>query len=195
MNKYLFLVLVGLMSLSSYSYMQLSFGGGITSYDTPSFDGSSGTYYVDFDGYTEQNMTYRVGYTYTFTTYYTGFSYIDQDIGALNVGLGYAFGDLEQGAFTLGGNYITWNYSEGGYSALAGNDLIIDLAYERMSGEGTNYSVGLSLLTQCDNDETCETIFGQAEFPIGASDNWNFRLRGAFSDGAYSIFIGPTLKF
>tara|TARA_Y100000022_G_scaffold71320_1_gene61396 strand:- start:454 stop:981 length:528 start_codon:yes stop_codon:yes gene_type:complete len=175
--------------------MQLSFGAGITNYDTPSFDGSSGTYYIDFDGYTEQNMTYTVGYSYTFTTYYTGFSSIDQDIGALNAGLGYAFGDLEQGAFTLGGNYVTWNYSEGGYSSLVGNDLIINLAYERMSGEGTNYSVGLSLLTQCDNDESCETIFGQAEFPVGASNNWNFRLRGALSDGAYAILVGPTLKF
>jgi hypothetical protein len=64
-----------------------------------------------------------------------------------------------------------------------------------MSGEGTNFSAGLRLLTQCDNDESCEAIFGQAEFPIGASDNWNFRLRGAISDGAYSILIGPTLKF
>ena len=193
-KKTLLLIFISVLSLNSFSYSQLSFGAGIVSYDTDLFDGTSGTYYADFSGYTDNNLVYSVGLAYEYTDVITVGGTVEVDVTALLGGLGYAFGDLEEGAITLGGTYMSLDYSGGG-ETLSDNEFLINLAYQRMAEVGTNFSVGLNYKTACDNDESCESLFGQVEFPIGTSE-WNFRVRGALDfDGVYGVSIGPTVKF
>ena len=193
-KKIFILIISGFVSLSSFGYSQLSFGAGTGNYSMTLFDGSSAIYYVDFSGYTEQNLYYRAAYGFETTDYILGAAVIEIDQQSLIGQLGYAFGDLEEGALTFGGSFINWDYSEDGV-AWEGTDFRLELAYQRLSSDGINYSVGLTYLTGCDNDQNCEAVHGQAEFPIGASENWNFRVRAEVQQDAYAIAIGPTIKF
>jgi len=196
MKKLSLVLFVGLMSLSSYSYMELNFGVGTLDYDTPYLKGDSATGYVSFQGYTDSNVTYGVSYDLETTDLYIGASTYDFDIDTLVASVGYAFGDLSEGAFKIGGSISSISYTANGYdvsSLFDTSSYYFSAGYSRMGEEGINYNVALSVnLDDC--DDNCETVGGYVSFPIGAS-NWNFALSAGFADGVSYFGVGPTVKF
>jgi hypothetical protein len=196
LKKLLSFLSLSLISLSSYSYMELNFGVGTVEYDTPLLQGDSAVGYVNFQGYTDSNVTYGVSYNLETTDLYIGASIFDFDIDTLSASVGYAFGDLSEGAFRIGGSISSISYTANGYDVSSLFDTsayFFSAGYSRMSEEGINYNVGVSVnLDDC--DDNCETVAGYVGFPIGAS-NWNFNLSAAFADGQSYFGIGPTVKF
>ena len=196
LKKLLSFLSLSLISLSSYSYMQLNFGIGTLDYDTAYLKGNSANGYVSFGGYTDSNVMYGVSYNLETTDLYIGSSIYDFDIDTLSASVGYAFGDLSEGAFRIGGSIANLSYTADGYDVSSLFDTsayYFNAGYSRIGEEGMNYSVGLSVnLDDC--DDNCESVAGYVDFPIGAS-NWNFGLEAGFADGVTYFGIGPTVKF
>ena len=196
LKKLLSFLSLSVLSLSSYSYMELNFGVGTAEYDTTLLQGNSANGYVSFQGYTDSNVTYGVSYNLETTDLYIGSSIYDFDIDTLSASVGYAFGDLSEGAFRIGGSISSISYTANGYdvsSLFDTSGYYFNAAYSRMSEEGINYNVGLTVdLDDC--DDNCEIVGGYVGFPIGAS-NWNFNLSAGFADGVSYFGIGPTVKF
>lgn len=196
LKKLLSFVSLSVLSLSSYSYMELNFGVGSLEYDTPYLKGNSAAAYVNFQGYTDSNVFYAVSYDLETTDLSIGASTYDFDIDTLMGQVAYAFGDLNEGAFRLGGAITSLSYTADGYdvSSLFDTSLYYLVAgYTRMSKEGINYNVALAVnLDDC--DDNCEQIGGSVSFPL-ADSNWNFGLNAGFADGVTYFGFGPTVKF
>ncbi len=196
MKKLLFFIFFSTLSLSSFTYMQFSFGVGTADYDTTYLKGDSALFNATYSGYTDSNVMYSVSYALETTDLYIGNFVFDFDVDALTGSVGYAFGDLTEGSWTISGAISSLSYTADGYdvdSLFDTSGYYASAGYTRMAEEGTNWSVGLTIdLDDC--DDSCEVLAGSVYFPIGDS-NWNFGLGAAFGDGVTSLSIGPVVKF
>ena len=136
LKKLLSFVSLSVLSLSSYSYMELNFGVGSLEYDTSYLKGNSAAAYVNFQGYTDSNVFYAVSYDLETTDLSIGASTYDFDIDTLMGQVAYAFGDLNEGAFRIGGAITSLSYTADGYdvsSLFDTSSYYLVAGYTRMS--------------------------------------------------------------
>lgn len=196
MKKVFTFLFAGLMSLSSFSYMELSFGVGTIDFSSATLDGNASTAQISFRGYTDNNVVYAVGYSTAGTDIITGGAVYDTDLGVLSGTVGYGFGDLSEGAFVLAGSLTNTSVSVNGINGddfIDTSGVLVELGYIRMADEGINYGVGLNVdIDDC--DDNCETLIGSVDIPIGDS-NWMFGFGVGFQEDITSFNLGPSLKF
>ena len=197
-KKILLFTFTSFLSFNAFSYMQVNFGVGSVNYYKGSNQGDTGTVYLDFSGYTENNLMYSATYLYEgWEQYYFG-SYYQVDSGYLGGSIGYGFSDISTGSWFIEGKYESISASVDNVNV----DALIDTAritgavgYTRQAEEGTNFTVKfVSILDDCESYEVCEALFSKVDFPIPNS-NWNFGLRLDVGDGITHLGIGPLVKF
>ena len=196
MKKVFTFLFAGLMSLSSFSYMELSFGVGTIDFSSATLDGNASTAQISFRGYTDNNVVYAVGYSTAGTDIITGGAVYDTDLGVLSGTVGYGFGDLSEGAFVLAGSLTNTSVSVNGINGddfIDTSGVLVELGYMRMADEGINWGVGV-LVDIDDCDDNCETLIGSVDIPIGDS-NWMFGFGVSFQEDITSYSVGPSLKF
>jgi len=196
MKKVFTFIFAGLMSLSSFSYMELNFGVGTVDFSGSVLDGNAGIAAIGFRGHTDSNVIYGVSYSTLGTDIITGGAVYDTDLGVLTGTVGYGFGDLSEGAFVLAGSLTNTSVSVNGINGddfIDTSGVLVELGYMRMADEGINWGVGV-LVDIDDCDDNCELLIGSVDIPIGDS-NWMFGFSVGFQEDITRYSVGPSLKF
>tara|TARA_Y100000992_G_scaffold66178_1_gene40895 strand:- start:125 stop:718 length:594 start_codon:yes stop_codon:yes gene_type:complete len=196
LKKIIFYIFTSVLASGAFAYSELKFGVGSINFDSPGLQGDASQVYVNYNGYTEGNVMYGVGYRFYETDLIdSGFIY-PIEVGVLDGTVGYAFQDISDGGFYFQARYSTLSVSVDGVNYDAYVDttgIFASFGYMKQSNEGTNWNIQLQFdIDDCNVD--CEVLGGGVDFPIPDSI-WNFGFELAFQEDTTSLRIGPVVKF
>ena len=196
LKKIIFYIFTSVLASGAFAYSELNFGVGSINFDSPALQGDASQVYVNYNGYTEGNVMYGVGYRFYETDLIVLGSIYPMEVGVLDGTVGYAFQDISEGGFYFQARYSTLSVSVDGVnydSYVDTTGIYASFGYKKQSNEGTNWNVQLQVdIDDCDVD--CEVLGAGVDFPIPDS-NWNFGFGLAFQEDTTSLSIGPTVKF